>query len=77
MTSNRSARRAIADVLAHPELLGPTRFAFPDARRAMLAVAMPLEAETVSLLGANGRVAARTLRATEDIVPFARSAMDG
>jgi molybdopterin molybdotransferase len=64
-------------VLPHPELLGPTRFAFPDARRAMLAVTMPLEADTVSLRGANGRVAARTMRAAEDIVPFARSAMDG
>jgi molybdopterin molybdotransferase len=64
-------------VLSHRDLLGPPRFAFPDARRAILAVALPLDAETVSLLGANGRVASRTLLATEDIVPFARSAMDG
>ncbi len=43
----------------------------------MLASAIPLESETVALLRANGRCAARALRATQDIVPFARAAMDG
>lgn len=63
----------------------PTRFAsdtqlrisFPDARRAMLGAATALPAERVALLQASGRVAAETLRASDDIVPFARSAMDG
>ncbi|GAC1312153.1 MAG: molybdopterin molybdotransferase MoeA [Vulcanimicrobiaceae bacterium] len=54
-----------------------TRIAFPDARRAMLARTTPLAPETVALLDAHGRIAAETARAKDDIVPFARSAMDG
>ncbi len=53
------------------------RISFPDARTAMLARTKPLPTEIVSLLEANGRVVAETYRASEDIVPFARSAMDG
>lgn len=64
-------------MLAHEEVDDRTRIAFPDARMFMLAAATPLEAESVTLLVANGRVAARTLRAAQDIVPFARCAMDG
>jgi len=64
-------------MLAHEEVDDRTRIAFPDARTVMLAAATPLEAESVTLLVANGRVAARTLRAAQDIVPFARSIMDG
>ncbi len=64
-------------MLARHQAYDPTRIAFPDARAVMLAAATPLEAETVTLLVANGRVAARTLRASHDIVPFTRSAMDG
>lgn len=54
-----------------------SRIAFPDAREAILARATPLGSEGVALLDAIGRVAARTLLATDDLVPFARSAMDG
>ncbi len=53
------------------------RIAFPDARAAMIARVAPLPSERVALLGAIGRVVAQTYRATDDIVPFARSAMDG
>jgi len=53
------------------------RISFPDARRVMLARTPALPAERVPLLDACGRVCAETLRATDDIVPFARSAMDG
>jgi len=53
------------------------RIAFPDARRALLALTTPLPAERIALLAASGRVATHTLRAGDDIVPFARSAMDG
>ncbi len=53
------------------------RISFPDARRVMLAWTAALPAERAALLAASGRVAAETLRARDDIVPFARSAMDG
>ena len=43
----------------------------------MLARTTALAAERVALLDARGRIAAETLRANENIVPFARSAMDG
>jgi len=64
-------------MLSPREVAPQTRIAFPDARSVMLAAAVPLEAETVSLFAASGRIAARTLSAAADIVPFARSAMDG
>lgn len=60
-----------------PGLGRSARIGFPEARRVVLAAAAPLEAETVSLREANARVVARTLHAAADIVPFARSAMDG
>ena len=53
------------------------RIAFPDARAAIVARTFVLAPETVSLVTARGRVVAQTCRAAEDIVPFARSAMDG
>ncbi|GAC1559348.1 MAG: molybdopterin molybdotransferase MoeA [Vulcanimicrobiaceae bacterium] len=53
------------------------RTAFPQARAAMLARVAPLPIECVALADAFGRVVARTYRADADLVPFARSAMDG
>jgi len=53
------------------------RIALPDARAAMLARTSPLPLETVAILAASGRVVAQSYRAGDDIVPFARSAMDG
>jgi len=53
------------------------RVGFEDARRLMLASASPLSAETVALGRAYGRILARALHAVDDIVPYARSAMDG
>lgn len=53
------------------------RIAFPDARAAIVARTFALQSETLSLVAATGRVVAQTYRAAEDIVPFARSAMDG
>ena len=43
----------------------------------MLASAAPVESETVALPAANGRIVAVRLCAADDIVPFARAAMDG
>jgi len=51
--------------------------AFEDAVRAILDACAPLAAETVALGAAAGRVLARTLIADDDLVPYARSAMDG
>ncbi len=53
------------------------RIALPHARAAILVRVKPLPMETVALARAIGRIVARTYRASEDIVPFARSAMDG
>lgn len=53
------------------------RIAFPDARAAIVARTSALPHEMVSLVAATGRIVAQTYRATDDIVPFARSAMDG
>ncbi|HTV72287.1 MAG TPA: gephyrin-like molybdotransferase Glp [Candidatus Acidoferrales bacterium] len=65
------------EVLANAEAGARTQIAFPEARAMLLAAVKPLEAQRVPLLAANGRTAAFGLRASEDIVPFARSAMDG
>ena len=48
-----------------------------DAHRAVLAAAQPLGTEDVALGDALGRVLACDLHAADDLVPFARSAMDG
>jgi molybdopterin molybdotransferase len=48
-----------------------------DARGAMLAASTPLPIEEVFLADARDRALARTLRANDDLIPFARSAMDG
>lgn len=53
------------------------RIAFPEARRSLVAATGALAWETVPLAEAHARVVAQTYRAREDIVPFARSAMDG
>jgi molybdopterin molybdotransferase len=50
---------------------------FPAARRLMLAQAEPLEAEDVPLEAAHGRLLAAMMFADDDLVPYARSAMDG
>ncbi len=51
--------------------------AFEDAQRAALDLCVPLDVEIVPLLEAAGRIAAVTVTAGADLVPFARSAMDG
>ena len=48
-----------------------------EARAACLALVRPLEAETVPLIHAGGRVLAEAFAATRDQPPFASSAMDG
>jgi molybdopterin molybdotransferase len=48
-----------------------------EARAAVLAAAAPLSVEIISLASARDRVLARTVHANEDLIPFARSAMDG
>ena len=48
-----------------------------DARAAMLAASTPLPIEEVFLAEACDRALANTLRANDDLIPFARSAMDG
>lgn len=50
---------------------------FENALRRIAAACDALASETVALADAAGRVLARTLTADEDLVPFARSAMDG
>ena len=52
-------------------------FAFEDAVRAVAASCATLESETVRLADAAGRIVARVVVADDDLVPFARSAMDG
>jgi molybdenum cofactor synthesis domain-containing protein len=51
--------------------------AFEDALHAIVAACTPLASERVPLGDAAGRVLASALVASEDLVPFARSAMDG
>jgi molybdopterin molybdotransferase len=51
--------------------------AFPDAVRRIIDACGPLGTERIALLTSVGRVAAETIDAREDLVPFARSAMDG
>jgi molybdopterin molybdotransferase len=50
---------------------------FEKARRLILSAAKPLGEESVPLNEALGRVCARAVAAASDLVPFARSAMDG
>src|SRR5258705_8732156 len=50
---------------------------FDEALRTILSTVQPLPAEDVALAHALGRVAAATVIADEDAVPFPRSAMDG
>lgn len=51
--------------------------AFPEAICRIVDVCAPLGTERVPLGASAGRVAAEAIDATEDLVPFARSAMDG
>ncbi len=51
--------------------------AFDAARRIVTLAVEPLGAECVPLSNASGRVAAEEVTAEEDLVPYARSAMDG
>lgn len=48
-----------------------------DARRLLLSCLAPVETESVPLIDAPGRILADNIIAAEDLVPFARSAMDG
>lgn len=48
-----------------------------EARELVLSHVTPLEAETVDLLDAAGRVAAADLKSDIDVSPFAHAAMDG
>src|SRR5271169_5774610 len=50
---------------------------FDEGLRTILSTVQPLDSETVALTEALGRVAAETVFADEDAVPFPRSAMDG
>ncbi len=50
---------------------------FDEARKTILSTVQPLEATRVSLRDALGRIAAETIVADADAVPFPRSAMDG
>ncbi|MBZ5659621.1 MAG: molybdopterin molybdotransferase MoeA [Acidobacteriia bacterium] len=50
---------------------------FDDARNTILSSVQPLEATRVSVRDALGRIAAETVAADADAVPFPRSAMDG
>jgi len=56
---------------------GARVIAFPDAVRRIIDACGPLGTERIALLTSVGRVAAETIDAREDLVPFARSAMDG
>ncbi|HYZ15475.1 MAG TPA: gephyrin-like molybdotransferase Glp, partial [Candidatus Acidoferrum sp.] len=53
------------------------RVSLREARAAMLAAAEPLAIEESSLAAAHDRALAQTVRTREDLIPFARSAMDG
>jgi molybdopterin molybdotransferase len=53
------------------------RVSLRHARAAMLAAPSPLPSEEIFLAAARGRTLAHTVRANEDLIPFARSAMDG
>jgi len=50
---------------------------FEEAQRSILAAGTTLGSERIALLEAVGRVVAETIYAAGDLVPFARSAMDG
>jgi molybdopterin molybdotransferase len=65
-----NARQVLAD-----ENVG--RVSLRDARAAMLAAAAPLPSEEIFLAAARDRTPVRAVRANEDLILFARSAMDG
>jgi molybdopterin biosynthesis enzyme len=48
-----------------------------DARAFVLASSVARPSETIALEDARGRYLAQALHASEDLIPFARSAMDG
>ena len=50
---------------------------FDQALHTILSTVLPVSAENVAVAEALGRVAATTVFADEDAVPFPRSAMDG
>jgi len=50
---------------------------FDEAQRPVLAAARTLDSESVTLLDAVKRITSRSSHARDDLVPFARSAMDG
>jgi len=54
-----------------------TLLPFIEAQRRVLAACRPLPTETIALTAAPGRVAAAPVIASTELVPFARSAMDG
>jgi molybdopterin molybdotransferase len=58
-------------------IAAPTRVELASARALVLDGLAPLGAELVPLAAAAGRVVAEPLRALDDLVPFARSGMDG
>jgi len=60
-----------------PRGSGRSAIPFDDAQRRIVESCAPLATERVALRDAAGRIAAATLEAREDLVPFARSAMDG
>ncbi len=60
-----------------PRGSGRSSVAFEEAQRRIVESCTPLGTERVALRDAAGRIAAATLEAREDLVPFARSAMDG
>lgn len=65
-------------MIAHPRLdESEGRVAFAEARRLMLAETVPAGVEQLPLEAAAGRIIAQALQTDEDIVPYARSAMDG
>src|ERR1700719_1924024 len=51
--------------------------AFPQALRRIAGSCAPLGTERVALVASVGRIAAESIDASEDLVPCARSAMDG
>jgi molybdopterin molybdotransferase len=60
-----------------PPARAPELVRFDDARRAIVAACAPLAPQDVALGDAAGRTLRETLIAREDLVPYARSAMDG
>ncbi|MGH7707146.1 MAG: molybdopterin molybdotransferase MoeA [Vulcanimicrobiaceae bacterium] len=55
----------------------PAAIPYEDAQARAIAVCAPVGVDEVGLDAAAGRVVARSIWASDDLVPFARSAMDG